>query len=264
VKNKRSRPVYRKELSDLAAEWDAIVDVRHRQILEGVDVSYNLILKPTVLELLEDRSSLARLIDVGCGSGDLSASLAQHCGQLVGVDVSPHSVEVAASVCRHLPNTSFYAASVERFASGSAQRDFSVAVANMTLMTAPDLYQAIAGVAKVLSAGGTFVVTIAHPCFWPQYWGYDGADWFRYDREIGIEAPFRISHEETSCLTTHFHRPLSQYAGTLSQLGFVVDRLVEPMPDAEVEARYPERWRFPRFLGLRCRLQATPRSAAGE
>jgi len=169
-----------------------------------------------------------------------------------------HSVEVAAAVCRHLPNTSFCTASVEQFATRSAQRSFSAAVANMTLMAAPDLHQAIGGAAKLLGSGGVFVITIAHPCFWPQYWGYDRAKWFRYDREIGIEAPFRISHAETSCLTTHFHRPLSQYERCLSRSGFVVQRLVEPMPDAETEAKYPEPWRFPRFLALKCRLEAAP------
>lgn len=263
MKNKGAHPVQRKDLSDIAKEWDAIVDVRHRQILDGVDLSYDLILKPTVLELLKD-CSLTRLIDVGCGSGDLSAILAQHCGELVGIDVSIHSIEVAASVCRHLTNTSFYAASIEEFASRSTCPELSVAVANMTLMTAPDLYQVVAGVAKVLKPGGAFVITILHPCFWPQYWGYDQAEWFRYDREIGIEAPFQISRAETPYLTTHFHRPLSTYERALSRASFVIEKLVEPMPGEEAEARYPEPWQFPRFLALKCRLQATQSAGANR
>ena len=254
MKNKGSRPVHCKQLSDIAREWDVLVDVRHRQILEGIDLSYCLLLRPTVVQLLND-CSLTRLVDVGCGSGDLSATLAQHCDELLGIDISLRSTEVAASVCGHLQNTSFYAMSVEEFASRSTKPNFSIAVANMTLMTAPHLYEAVAAVAKVLEVGGTFLITITHPCFWPQYRGYERAEWFHYDREIAVEAPFRISNAETPHLTTHFHRPLSAYQRAFSSSGFVIERLVEPMPDAEAEAKYPEPWQFPRFLAFKCRLK---------
>jgi SAM-dependent methyltransferase len=253
LKNSGAHPVYRKELSTVAKEWDAVVDVRHRQILNGIDLSYDLVLKPTVLDLLKN-CSLSKLIDVGCGSGDLSSALAGYCIELVGVDPSIHSIEVAESVCKNLPNTSFYATSIEEFAIKSMNPDFSIAVANMSLMNAPDLHEAVGGIAKVLKPDGTLIITISHPCFWPQYWGYDEAAWFRYDREIGIQAPFQISRSETPHLTTHFHRPLSTYTNALTGSGFVIEALIEPMPNEEAEARYPERWLYPRFLAFRCRM----------
>jgi hypothetical protein len=83
--------------------------------------------------------------------------------------------------------------------------------------------------------------------------GYDHSDWFRYDQEIVLEAPFTISLEATNQITTHVHRPLFTYINTLSQIGFQIDALLEPIPGNEIQALYPARWEFPRFLAFRCR-----------
>jgi len=105
---------------------------------------------------------------------------------------------------------------------------------------------------KLLIPTGSFVVTFAHPCFWAKYWDYEEAEWFDYKKEIIIEAPFRISKEATSCITTHFHRPLEVYFNTLVNSGFIIDRFFEPVPDKKIQEQYPMKWEFPRFVGIKC------------
>jgi hypothetical protein len=127
----------------------------------------------------------------------------------------------------------------------------TAAVAAMTLMTAPDLRKLARALASLVKTRAWFVATLTHPCFWPKYWGYEEEPWFRYEREMFIEAPFVISKRRTEIRTTHIHRPIEQYVRVFAEEGFRLDALSEPMPPPKVEALYPQPWKFPRFLGLR-------------
>ena len=108
----------------------------------------------------------------------------------------------------------------------------------------------LSAAAGLLSTNGSFIATITHPWFWPQYWGYADAHWFNYEKETILEASFRISGEITDYVTTHVHRPLSRYLKSLSQAGFRVDRVFAPFPSEQVQTLYPARWKFPRFLAF--------------
>ena len=118
-------------------------------------------------------------------------------------------------------------------------------------MTVPNLKSFIAAVAKLLRDDGMFVFTLTHPWFWPSYWGYDKAPWFDYSREIAIEAPFRISLQQSSLVTTHFHRPVGHYLDALTDAGLALTKLAEPLPNERDRGRYPADWQFPRFLAGR-------------
>src|SRR5262249_32878852 len=127
----------------------------------------------------------------------------------------------------------------------------TAAVACMTLMTTPDLSGFAKALAVVLQKEAKFVATLSHPWFWPRYWGYETEAWFNYTQETFIEAPFVISRCRTAVRTTHVHRPLEQYVSVFTNAGFRLEALVEPMPLSEIQALYPQPWRFPRFIGLR-------------
>lgn len=250
--NERSklRPVLEKSVDDLRTEWDRIALVRQQQMASGQDLSYRHVLLPTILELLRG-CDLTGVLDAGCGTGEPTKALAAISEQVVGVDISSRSIEIARAGRHELSNVAFYASLVEDFAQQWTGSSFTTAVANMTLMACLNLRSLVQAIAKLLAPGGCLVATITHPWFWPYYWQYSDASWFRYDQETVIEAPFRISLDQTQFTTTHIHRPLSSYVNTLSQVGFVIDRIVEPYPEETIQSLYPERWRFPRFLAFR-------------
>ena len=248
-----TRPVSDKSLEDVAKEWDQIAHTRHMQISTGRDLSFNYVLKPTVLELLQG-CNLKRVLDLGSGTGELTRELAKVSSEVVGVDFSSRSTEIARKVCSKAGNVSFYPNSVEVFASHWAGPQFTTIVANMTLMDCLNLDSLVEAAAKLVAPGGCLVATITHPWFWPYYWGYAEAKWFNYHQEIFIEAPFRISAEATDYVTTHVHRPLTAYMKSLTQAGFLVDRILEPFPSEKVQDLYPKLWEFPRFLAFRASL----------
>jgi len=237
---------------DIAGEWDQIAELRSRQIREGRDISYSNVLVPTLMELIESRNS-TRTLDVGCGCGHLTELLAKVSSRVVGLDISRTSIALAKVYCSDLKNVELVHSSIEDYAEPATREPFTLAVANMSLMTVLDLRSVLMSIAKLLVPSGHLVFTITHPCFWPLYWNYP-EEWYRYSEEIIIEAPFTISLDRSeTCVTTHVHRPLQSYFARLNDAGFVTEYVKEPMPAPDIETLYPKRWEYPRFFAAACR-----------
>jgi SAM-dependent methyltransferase len=246
------RPVKGKTRRQLDQEWDQIAGLRAQHILSGRDISFSHVLAPSVLSLAEacDRTSV---LDIGCGVGILTRELAAISKHVTGVDSSAKCIQIARDLNIRTLNAEFLHSSVERFTQEIDRPFFTLAVANMFLMTVPDLEAGLTAVRKLLAPHGRLVLTITHPCFWPLYWNYMSEEWFDYSKEIAIESAFRISLETYNGLvSTHFHRPLERYFHCLRATGFDLETIMELNPTKDVEARYPKRWEFPRFLAMQC------------
>jgi predicted TPR repeat methyltransferase len=236
---------------DIEKEWDAIAPIRDTQISQGKDISFLKILMPAI-EQLTISSDLSNVLDVGCGVGFVTEAFSANANSIVGVDLSKRSIEIAQQRLNNIPHAHLFYGSIEEFAQQATPYSFSLAVANMTLMTALDLLSLLKSVARLLHSGGHFVFTITHPCFWSHYWGYDTAEWFHYNQEIVVEAPFKISFDVADVVTTHVHRPLSQYINNLTDVGFSIETIIEPFPPSDTEPAYLQNWTQPRFLAIRC------------
>jgi 2-polyprenyl-3-methyl-5-hydroxy-6-metoxy-1,4-benzoquinol methylase len=242
----------KKRLSEIREEWDRAAEKRAALIDNLTDISFHRLLLPSI-DRLSTNWDWTDVLDAGCGTGFLSERLAKRARHVVAVDVSKKSIAIAKTA-HSAPNLRYQATSIEQLARRSPGSQFTLAVANMTLMTVPNLTSFLAGIARLLRPEGAFVFTSTHPWFWPLYWNYANCDWFDYGREIPIEAPLRISLDERGPVTTHYHRPLSMYIAELSRANLLLDVLEEPLPDPEDAALYPEPWEYPRFLSGRCVL----------
>ncbi|MEI6830742.1 MAG: class I SAM-dependent methyltransferase [Synechococcaceae cyanobacterium ELA445] len=251
-----AKPVKQCTTKQIAWQWDMVAKSRDDQLRSGLDVSYDQVLSPAILQLIQAKSS-HRVLDVGCGSGVLAERIAYLAQSVVGVDPSQKSIALARASTLRPANTEYISESIEAYSDNYQGEFFDIAIANMVLQDAADLTAVLDSVARVLRCDGTFVCTITHPCFWPAYWGYDRCEWFDYGKEIAIDAPFRISSvEEPVGRTTHFHRPLGQYVTAFHDTNFQVDSLVEPFPSRAIQRLYPQPWSFPRFMAVRaCRRQ---------
>lgn len=104
-------------------------------------------MRAALLARLPDDLSGARLLDAGCGTGQLSAALAERGAEVVGVDISPRLLGVARSRTpeRLLHRIDFRAAdmldpSLGRF-------DHVVAMDSLIHYAAPDIVSALRGLA---------------------------------------------------------------------------------------------------------------------
>jgi 2-polyprenyl-3-methyl-5-hydroxy-6-metoxy-1,4-benzoquinol methylase len=235
------------------SEWDVNAEARHKQIVSKIDLSYHKILIPTIMRLVGDIQN-KQIIDVGCGSGYLSAKLAAKGAYVVGVDPSKKMIRIAKREYGSVPRLKFCNLSIEGYLHSDLHRQFEVAVSNMSLITIPNLDEALRAISSLLQPRGMFVFNITHPCFWNQYRKYESPDRFKYHIPHAQKGSFTISLDTSGLRspTTHFHRPLQNYFRSLRDASFVVDELIEPFPTREIEKLYPEPWKVPRFLSLRC------------
>lgn len=247
------RPVVGVTQSEIARQWSRVAKLRANQIQKGKDLSFTFVLVPLILKL-SSQSDFTAVIDIGCGPGFLTKRLASKAQRIVGIDMSDEMINLAKDQCNNITNVEFLNSTIEDFARNIKKPSFTLAIANMSLMTTLYLDKVLKSVDSVLRPEGHLVFTITHPRFWPLYHGYASTNWFDYNKEILIEDVFRISLDspEDGPKTIHIHRSLEQYMVSLSKAGFGVDEVCEPMPTKDIERKYPEPWKYPRFLGMRC------------
>jgi len=146
----------------------------------------------------------------------------------------------------------FHNQTIETFSRHFRGPRFDAAISNMTLVTVPNLRTVIPAIARTLAPFGHFVFTITHPFFWNRYRKYEPASRFDYLAEHAQTGKFRISlDKKVEFVTTHFHRPLSDYVDALSSSSLLLERLLEPMPSRTAMRMYPKPWLFPRFIAAK-------------
>lgn len=235
------------------SEWDENAEARHKQIISEIDVSYHKILIPTIMRLIGDVTD-KRIIDVGCGSGYLTAKLARYASYVLGVDPSKKMIEIANREYNRIPHLEFVNESIEDFSNTRSGNEFDVAVSNMSLITIPDLDEALRAISFLLWPEGIFALNITHPCFYNQHRKYESPGAFQYHVPHAQKGRLIISndHEGLPSPTIHFHRPLQEYFRSLRAASFMIDELIEPFPDSSTEKLYPRPWKAPHFLSIRC------------
>jgi SAM-dependent methyltransferase len=240
-------------LGDTVSEWNKNAEARHKQISSEIDISYHKILIPTMMRLVGDIAN-KRVIDVGCGSGYLTAELARKGSYVLGVDPSKEMIRIAKREYGNLPRLKFINRSIEDFSSHYSGTGFDIAVSNMSLITIANLEEALRAISSVLLPKGIFAFNITHPCFYNQYRKYQSAGTFQYHISHAQKGSFIISNDPRGLPspTTHFHRPLQEYFRSLKAASFAIDELIEPFPTPDVQKLYPKPWKVPHFLSLRC------------
>jgi 2-polyprenyl-3-methyl-5-hydroxy-6-metoxy-1,4-benzoquinol methylase len=191
---------------------------------------------------LPDDLTGRRVLDMGCGLGELSRVMADSGASVTAVDLS-------AGMLAHARSGGAEGGAVIRFLVGDvASTDwwdgdlFDGAVCNMALMDVDDLDGAMATAARVVRPGGWFSFSLLHPCFpglqagaseqlssWPPDRGYAAEGWWT---TAGDGVRGRVGAH---------HRMLSTYLNAALRAGFELGEFREPT--AEV----------PRFLVVRCR-----------
>ena len=230
----------------IAAQWDALADVWTSGYSEYGDVNRRWVIDPALFRILGDAKGL-RVLDAGCGIGYLSRLLARQGAVVDGQDISRKFITMAQEQERRQPLGVTYrlGSIVDLGAYGDGM--FEVVVSNLVLQDVRDYRRAIREIERVLKPDGRFLFSIMHPAFASapiRGWVQEPRDSNRNeDRQyVKVDRYFDRTTEAWGFgdgpRVTSFHRPLRDYFEALSEAGFLVRRLEEPVPPPEaIEAR---------------------------
>ena len=180
-------------------------------------------------ELLPPGVRGARVIDVACGNGRASRSIARLGTRVGGVDLSSELVTVArAREDAERLGIEYVVADVAQVEQWWDGEPFDGAICEMAMMDIDDLHGIVAAVAATVRAGGWFAITLVHPCF-PG--GGPGLSSWPPDQSYFAEGRWSSPAHDPDGVRVRVgstHRTISTYCNALIDAGFVLERMVEP------------------------------------
>jgi SAM-dependent methyltransferase len=224
--------------------WDAYdkMGLSYRQ--HAADSAYNAHYdRPAVLAALGPVTGL-QVLDAACGPGFYLRELLDRGAEVCAFDASPVMVNLArqqtagrvridqAALGKPLP-----------YPDGA----FDLVVCALAIHYASDRAAAFAEFCRVLRPGGAAVVSTQHPVM---DWLRKGGSYFQATLETDIW------HTPSGDQPVHFWRePLSALCTAATDAGFLIEKVIEPVPAETMRERYPEDYeklsREPGFLILR-------------
>jgi SAM-dependent methyltransferase len=231
--------------------WEQHASWWQREYAAGADPEYEEQILPLVARHL---GGSRRVLDVGCGEGQVARHLARLGVDVVGLDPTPSQIRTA----RERGGGPQYArARADALPCRTASFD-SVLVC-LALEHVDAFEDAIREVARTLGPGGRFVLVLCHPLLQAP-----GSGWI--DDRIVDERYWRVGRyldddvvvdEVALGVSLRFvHRALSRYVHAMGAAGLLIDDMEEPSPPARFLADtwgYPEAETIPRVLLIRAR-----------
>ena len=233
--------------------WEAHARWWIEGFTDGADPEYEEQILPLAAAHL---AGARRVLDVGCGDGQVARLACDLGAAVVGVDPTWNQIRVAAGRGGG-PAYARAGAAALPFAPDS----FDAVVACLVFEHIRDVDAAIAEVARVLAPGGVFLFFLNHPLLQTP-----GSGWI--DDQI-LEPPEQywrigaylvedetIEEVEKGVFIPFIHRPLGRYLNALAANGLLLEHMAEPPPPPGFLARareYPEAATIPRLLFLRLR-----------
>lgn len=219
---------------------------------EGADPEY----ADQILPLAQERLGGARrVLDVGCGEGQVARSLARPGTDVVGVD--PTASQIAVAVDR---------GGAARYVRSRAEQlpfvgaSFDAVVLCLAIEHVGPFEQAFEEIARVLAPGGRLLFFLTHPLLQTpgSGWVVDQARSEHYWR-VGpyLDDDVAVDTVAPGVQFAFAHRPLSRYVRAMGRAGLLIDDMEEPPPPAVVvdeTCGFPDGDRIPRLLVLSARL----------
>ena len=215
--------------------WERHAGWWQERFTDGADPEYEEQLLPLVDRYL---AGATRVLDVGCGEGQVARRVAKLGAEVVGVDPTVAQLEVARE---RAGGPRYVLARAEAVPLRDAS--FDAALSCLVFEHLDPFEPAVAEVARLLAADGRFLLFLNHPLLqapgsgWvidhildEQYWrvgSYLPDDHAMEEVSPGVDLPF-------------MHRPLYRYVNELADRGLFIERVEEPPPAPGFLARAPE------------------------
>lgn len=170
-----------------------------------------------------------RLLDAGCGPGLYAAELVARGAEVVGFDVGPEMVRLARQRTSGWPNAEFRVHDLADPLTWLDDESFDGALMALVIHHLDDRVAALREIARVLRPGGFLVVSTHHPT----------ADWVRLGGSYFTSE--MIDEVWNAGWNVHYWRqPLTRTCEEFAAAGFLIERLVEPLPSPAMATQFPD------------------------
>lgn len=201
--------------------------------------------RPATLSLLPEVKG-KRVLDAGCGPGVYAEWLADHGAEVVAFDVSARMVQFARE--RLGPKAKVLQADFGQPLDFLEDSSFDLVLCALALDYVRDWDETFKEFYRVLRQPGHLVFSVGHP--FAEFALHDTGSYFRtelVDYEWrGFGPPVRVPS---------YRRPLSAMVNPLLEAGFVLERILEPIPTEQFKREAPQDYeelsRRPGFLCVR-------------
>ncbi len=196
-----------------------------------------LLNRPALLSVLPALTGL-NVLDAGCGTGWFTEYFVSRGATVTGLDVSPEMVE--RTKARVSTATIIQANLAESLA--LADKTFDIVFSSLTLQYLESWTLTFTEFDRILKATGLLIFSVHHPF---------------EEFKLSGENYFVTEQRQRKGGQVSFRRSLSSMTETLYQTGFVMERVLEPLPEAayaEADAEgYAGLLKFPGLLVIRAR-----------
>lgn len=241
-------------MNDSTAEpsWSDLAEWWIREFTDGVDPEYVDQIIPMVVA---DLGGGGRVLDLGCGEGQIARALAATGCAVVGVDPTPGQIagavnrsdgpEGAEGSATATAWSSPHYARAQAESLPFADRSFDAVVVALVLEHLDDLDGVLAEIARVLGPGGRLALFLNHPVTQTPGSGWIDDQVLDPPEQYWRIGPYLVeasSVEEVDhgVFVRFVHRPLSRYLNAAAAIGLVLERMVEPAPPERFLERAPE------------------------
>jgi len=138
---------HKDNVKKLYADWSGVYDQSSENSLSV------LVEKGVLIEAVNPKEGEA-ILDLGCGTGRITAQIFEFNKTVVGVDLSDQMLEVAR---KKLPEASFIQADI--LSLPFADNSFDKVVSSLVFQFLPDIEKPLKEVSRVLNPGGTLFIT---------------------------------------------------------------------------------------------------------
>ena len=229
----------------------------YRRLRENPLAANTVIEKPALFSLCPDFAGQA-VLDLGCGCGENCRTIAEAGAKaVVGVDISQKMLAVAKAE-NTAENVRFVEMSMTDLS--GLQGRFDVILSSLAVHYIEDFGQLLGHVYRLLAEDGLLVFSQEHPLTTAltkdDYWHRD---------ENGVALHYKLTDygrpgvRQTNWIVegvVKYHRTFGDIVNALTASGFVMEAMLEPMPEEAVmkqDESYRKYYHKPDFLLIRAR-----------
>ncbi len=201
--------------------------------------------RPGLIELIPDVEG-KKVLDAGCAAGWFTEWLIDHDAEVTAVDFSPNMVEMTRK--RVGDGAEIIQADLNEPLEFLEDKSMDMIISSLTLHYLKDWDRVMREFNRVLVEKGCLVFSVHHPFM--DYSYFDVDDYF----EIKL---LKDEWGEPKVEVEFYRRPLSEIIRPVTDNGFFIEKITEPMPTEKFKEKVPEAYerltKKPQFLFIRAR-----------